>query len=226
MEKTDRRDLWVKASHLLDSPQRNIGQYKKGLELLRQAADYNVLLAQADLAYRLYYGIGCDKDEKGALEWCNRALSHPDMHIQLLPKPIRLHKVISKQKNTFLSKAQQAFYTASKQRDFGLFYPMLDDNVVLVNFMDRKCRQGKEEAYEWFTSVFHPGEDRQVSLIASERYGMLTEWYFPDNKNSILRSVFYIRTNANGKWTVSPGMLLFGADIVFRRVALRLNGRK
>lgn len=190
---------WMKANDILGSCQSSIDEYKKGLELLKMSAEQGCVKAQSNLAHRLYYGIGCDKDEKGALEWCNKSLSHPDIQIQLLPKPIRLHEVITKQKNTFLSKAQQAFYIASKQRDFGLFYPMLDDNVILVNFMDRKYRQGKEEISEWFMRVFHPGEDRQVSLIASERYGMLTEWYFPDNITSILRSVFYIRTNANGK---------------------------
>lgn len=41
-------------------------------------------------------------------------------------------------------------------------------------------------------------KEKRVSLLPTERYGMVTETYVPNDIHSIVHSIFFIRTNIKG----------------------------
>lgn len=185
-------DRWKYAQHLLLDSRSDYKQYKLGVALLKQAAFQGHAMAQGELAYRLYFGKGIDKDEKKALEWCEKALEKWKR-----PQWLRLREVITKPKNIMLSNAQMALYRAFLHHDISYIEPRIDENVILSDLM-RYPTPGKKDVMEWLEEGVSRKE-LQPSLVSTERFGMVTETYIPNNMRTIVRSLYFIRTNEKNK---------------------------
>ena len=184
---------WEYAKYfLLENPNSDYKHYRMGVALLKQAAMQGNAFAQGDLAYLLYYGKGIDKDVKKALEWCNKALDK-----WRSPQMMRLREVITKPKNIMLSNAQMALYRAILHHDVSYIEPRIDENVILSDLM-RYPTPGKKDVMEWLEEGVSRRE-LQPSLVSTERFGMVTETYIPGNKRTIVRSLYFIRTNEENK---------------------------
>jgi TPR repeat protein len=104
---------------LIKDPKSDFTSYHMGITMLKQAAMQGFSRAQDDLAYHLYYGKGICKDEKKALEWCNKALE-----FRKRPEWVRLYNVITRQKkNIMLSNAQMGLYRAFLHYDISYIEP-------------------------------------------------------------------------------------------------------
>lgn len=185
-------DRWKYAQHLLLDSRSDYKQYKLGIALLKQAAFQGHTMAQGELAYRLYYGKGIDKDVKKALEWCEKALEKWKR-----PQWLRLREEITKPKNIMLSNAQMALYRTFLHHDLSYIEPRLDDNVILSDLM-RYPTPGKMDVMEWLEECVSRKE-LQMSLVSTDRYGMVTETFVPNNMRTIVRSLYFLRTNAENK---------------------------
>jgi hypothetical protein len=69
--------------------------------------------------------------------------------------------------------------------------------VVFSNLF-RYPTQGKMDVLENLEELIFDKEKR-VSLLPTERYGMVTETYVPNDIHSIVHSIFFIRTNEKNK---------------------------
>lgn len=185
---------WEYAKYfLLKNPKSDYKQYRMGITLLKQAAMQGNAFAQGELAYHLYYdGKGIDKDEKKALEWCNKALERWKS-----PQMIRLHEVITRPQNIMLSNAQMSLYRAFLHHDISYIEPRLDENVILSDLM-RYPTPGKKDVTEWLKECVSR-EEIKPSLVSTDRFGMVTETYVPNNIRNIVRSLYFIRTNEENK---------------------------
>ena len=96
-----------------------------------------------------------------------------------------------------LSNAQIALYRAFLHHDINYIEPRLDENVILSDLM-RYPTPGKKDVMEWLEEGVSRKE-LQPSLVSTERFGMVTETYIPDNKRTIVRSLYFIRTNEENK---------------------------
>lgn len=178
---------------LLRNPKSDFAHYRMGITLLKQSAIQGLSRAQGDLAYHLYYGKGVDKDEKKALEWCNKALE-----IMKRPEWVRLHNVITRPKeNITLSNAQMGLYRAFLHHDINHIESRLDENVVFSNLFCYPS-QGKMDVLENLKE-FISDKEMKVSLLPTERYGMVTETYVPNNIRTLIRSIYFVRTNEKNK---------------------------
>ena len=178
---------------LLKDPKSDYEHYRMGITLLKQAAMQGLPSAQGELAFHLYYGKGIDKNENTALEWCEKALDYYSN-----PQWLRLLEVITKpHTNIMLSNAQMALYLAFLHHDTSNIEPRIDDNVILSDLL-RYPTPGKMDVME-ILGEWVANENTKVSLWPTERYGMVTERYIPNDIRSIIRSTYYIRTNAKGK---------------------------
>lgn len=185
-------DCWEFAQQILLNPRIDYEQYELGITMLNRASEQGHAMAQGDLAFCLYYGRGIAKDEKKALELCNKALEHCKH-----PKWIRLHDVITKPKNIMLSNAQMALYRAFLHHDISYIEPRLDDDVVFSELF-RYPTLGKLDVLEILEDIVSHRE-LQPSLVPTDRYGMVTESYRPNNIRTIVRSLYFIHTNAANK---------------------------
>src|SRR5574344_373974 len=178
---------------LLKDPKSDFAHYRMGITILKQAAIQGLSLAQGDLAYHLYYGKGINKDEKKALEWCNKALERVKR-----PEWVRLHNVIMKPKeNIMLSNAQMTLYRAFLHHDINHIESRLDKNVVFSNLFCYPT-QGKKDVLESLEELISDKEIT-VSLVPTERYGMVTETYVPNNIRTLIHSLYFVRTNEKNK---------------------------
>ena len=182
---------WEYAKYfLLENPNSDYKHYRMGVALLKQAAMQGNAFAQGDLAYLLYYGKGIDKDVKKALEWCEKALEKWKR-----PQWLRLLEEITKPKNIMLSNAQMALYRTFLHHDLSYIEPRLDDNVILSDLM-RYPTPGKMDVMEWLEECVSRKE-LQMSLVSTDRYGMVTETFVPNNMRTIVRSLYFLSFSRN-----------------------------
>ena len=178
---------------LLKDSDKDYAHYRLGITMLKQAALQGHSLAQGNLAFHLYYGKGVDKDEKKALLWCNKALE-----IEKRPEWVRLHNAITKPKeNIVLSNAQGRLYLASLYHNINYIESQLDENVVFSDLF-RYPTQGKMNVLKSLEEIVSTKE-LDVALLPTERYGMVTETYVPNKRRTLIRSIYFVRTNEKNK---------------------------
>lgn len=188
----DATEQWVYANHLLSNSKSDIARYQLGIDLLKRAAANGHTLAQGELAFRLYYGEGIDKDEQLALEFCNQALEHWKR-----PQWERLHKIITRPKNLILSNSQLALYRAFLHHDSSYIESRLDENVIFSDLL-RYPTEGKKDVIECLEKCILD-KNVQTSLISTERYGMVTEIFSPNEVRNTIRSIYLMRSNSDNK---------------------------
>ena len=205
---------WVYGRYLL-MPNCTYEQYQEGLSFLKLAASQGHCLAQTDLAYFEFYGKGCEKNVDDALLQCERAITtiQEIIHIQdgkapdqepnfwsiRLQRAVILRDTINKLKtvSNHVSDAQKALLHSFEKHDLSEFENLLDEKATL-SFMIRPTYVGKEEVVKWFKEQILSKEYR-VAIMPTLRFGMAVEIYIPNEMRNIVRSLFFTRTNNEGR---------------------------
>ncbi len=221
---------WKYANYMM-SPTSTLEQYKEGLMFLILAASRGHCLAQIDLAYDYFYGKGCKKDVDDALVLCEQALStfqeviwekkekekNTDLSFWLInqQKAVRLRDTILKLKSIPkpVSDSQLALFQAFDGHDWSKLESMLAENVTF-SFMFKPPLEGKKAVLEWFEGRFSDRE-YQVSLVPTVRFGMVVEIHIPNDMHNLIRSLFFTRTNEEGRIDRIAHQAYNGGDFCF-----------